>query len=72
MGMELSIIGASKNWPTCRALAELKRDEKSLAVMLREVARDLAAMFLKRSEWQQGPTFEILLWLPYFISAARD
>ena len=70
MGMELSIIGASKNWPTCRALAELKRDEKSLAVMLREFARDLAAMFLKRSEWQQVPTFEILLWRPYPISAA--
>jgi len=43
--MELSIIGASRNWwLNARVFAEVKRDPKSLAVMLREAARDLAAM----------------------------
>ena len=44
MGMELSIMGASRRWPTAQVLAEVKRDPKSLAATLREAARDLAAM----------------------------
>ena len=44
MGMELSIIGASRRWPTAQVLVEVKRDPKSLAATLREAAKDLAAM----------------------------
>ena len=44
MGMELSIIGASRRWLTAQVLAEVKRDPKSLAATLREAAKDLAAM----------------------------